>query len=256
MPTSDAVHDTDQVIDQSTDAQDLESREPSAPRSSSGSDKPDHTVPLSALIAERRHYQQKLDDLQRQLAELQRGRQDSKEPADERERLERQWREFLKLDKLESSVEEIKKKVDPIAESINAIQDLYLGAQLAVQQYIGGVTAYVHSKYDDSLPVSKLAFEKMVAAELTPHERDAVMAGDVHAIDPVVERVMKDLRRDTVAIRRAKELDKVRQLPKTPAPGGVPAEREEEEPLSGKALHDAAWETFQSALRRNKGGGA
>jgi hypothetical protein len=213
-------------------------------------------VPVSALIAERRRYQERLDRMQREFDSIKKSAQrEEPETNDENEKHRRQWTKHLGVDKLSEQIEAMNQAIQEITGKMGTLDQVSQGSQLAVRQYVQSVENYANSQYDDSLPISKKQFEKLVAAEITPEIGDRLYSGDMSAIDEVVKIVKNEFRKSNPnAIRKANEVKKVTNLPKIPGKGGNPPQaREDAKPFTGlRDLHKDAWETFKSATDRRQ----
>lgn len=229
-------------------------------RSSDSDRTADRHVPLSALLAERRHYRAQMEELRRELDALKNStaqQSSTQRPATEEDTIRQQWREFLRLNQLEEKLssydkshQELLSNLQAINQAIQQMAPLIEGGQLALSMYFDKVRDYALQSYQPTFPISKEAYERLIAAEMSDEEVAAIRSGDLHAVDKVVDRVKKALS-GSGQQRAAQEAARLRNLPRPPAPGGVPAEKEPQEPKTMKELHEAAWNTFQQALKRH-----
>ena len=216
----------------------------------------ERTVPVSALIQERRRYQSTISEIRRELDELKRGStKRTADPADESEydRQRRTWQKQLGVTELQEKLDELSEAIETIHEKVGRVDHLSHGANLAVRQYIGGVEQHANSQYEDTLPITKDQFERLVAAEITQEEADEIFRGNYRAIDGAVKRVKQAFRQPSPGTnRKAAEANRLRNLPKTPAKGGTPPKANKEEPAftSLRDLHNQAWDDFQA--KRNQ----
>lgn len=220
----------------------------------------ERTVPVSALIQERRRNQERLASLQHKIADLEAkyGREeeeDDEQLPDEQEKHRRTWTKHLGVDKLSKQVKAINDAIQDITQRMQGVDALQQGSQLAVRQYVKGVEQYAESQYDDTLPITRAQFNKLVAAEITPDYGDRLYEGDMTAIDEIVKIVKSEFRKPNAnATRKANEVKKVTNLPKIPGKGGnLPQAREDEKPFTSlRDLHKDAWDTFKSAQERRQ----
>lgn len=217
----------------------------------------ERTVPVSALIQERRRYQSTINEIRRELDQLKRGakRASEDEPTTDYEKQRRTWQKQLGVTELQEQLAELSKHIEDLTGKVGNVDELSRSAQLAVRQYVGSVENYALNQYEDSLPVTKAQFDRLVAAEITPEEAEAIFEGDYTAINGAVKRVKQAFKQaNPGTFRKGQEANKVKNLPKTPGTGGVaPKATKEEKPFTSlRDLHSDAWEDFNSIRQRQE----
>ena len=222
------------------------------------------TVPLSALLGEREKYQGREADLRTTIESLteeirtmkaQVAEKVKEAPADDKSKVRQQWREFLGLDELEGKLtkfDDAITKLDDLSARIPAVEH---GSNLAFTNYARGVELYVEQQYDAKLmPISKSAWQKMVAGEMTDKETQAIANGDTETLNTVIERAKKDVLPSGL-VGKTREAQHVRALPKPPGAGGTaPNSEEKPKPFTSlRDLHRQVAEDFVAIREREKG---
>lgn len=219
------------------------------------------TVPLAALIAERKKHQQRERELLSKIPAA--GAEQPKQPAgggdgkgltaDE----EAAWDRHIaalpigkKLMEALATVEELK------AEN----SSLRVGAQLATEMFHDRLVTDADHQYDEkTMPVSREGWHMMVAANMTDELLGRVYAGDPKAWKEVIANARKGLGKGAapsgpvksqVELQKEREARKVASLGKQPGAGGTPPGEPAPERVTGPALHSRAFARFQDALAR------
>lgn len=219
-----------------------------------------HMVPATALVAERRKFQGRIEQLESKIEELsetaeKRAAAETDDEDPERAKAVRQWKKVLGVDKYELEIKELKDSLTKMAEYVKSLGDVSTGSELAKRQYSQSVEEYALSLYDDSLPITEAQFNRVVSSYIGPEEAEKLWKGDMRVIDSIVKQVKKEFgtprKKDTDRVREA---DKVKNLPRTPKPGGnVRSNEPAEEPIKSRAdLHNRAWADVQAKMKRDQ----
>jgi len=130
---------------------------------------------------------------------------------------------------------------------------------IANELYQNQLTNHAMKFYDEAFPVSDEVFAEMVAAKLTPERMYRLMEQrDPSAMQEAIDDTVKLLKKgkpakpNPVDVTREKEMNKLRSLPKPPGPGGGTPPPPEDAPVTGKKLHDRAFNRLNGFFARAK----
>jgi len=224
-------------------------------------------VPLNEHVGLRKKYQssrQENEQLKQELAILRdretRSQKGEREESDPLAKDRKQWKEFLGLSRLEQNIEEIrnliqsKPGVDPELEA--RLERAEVAASVATDNYFTDLEKQARDAYNPKeIPISKLAWEKVVAAEMSPQETVAIMRGDRRTYAAVIARakaIFKPAAPKTNPFQTQREAERLRTAPRVPGPGGTPPPAPAAERVTGRKLHDRAQSVFAAAFERER----
>lgn len=222
-------------------------------------------VPLNEHVGLRKKYQstrQENEQLRQQLAVLQdresRGRRNPDEATVDPD--QKKWKDYTGVSKLEAKIELLEQAlqerggVDPELEA--RLERAEVAAQVATDNYFTDLEKQARDAYNPKeIPISKLAWEKVVAAEMSPQETVAIMRGDRRTYAAVIARakaIFKPAAPKTNPFQTQREAERLRTAPRVPGPGGTPPPAPAAERVTGRKLHDRAQSVFAAAFERER----
>ena len=245
------------------DEQEIEPQDPTSD-AEGGEDERDEprreskTVPLAALVQERKEFQSKIHALEDKLSKLeQTATKKAEESGDSNEEVKRaraQWRKALGIEELQETLSGLKDTLSAITEDFESVKATTARTE---EQYYGQIEGFIMQTFYDPArhPIDQRGYAQLFAQEIGPGDEDAILSGGpegMAVLEKVAKRVEKYFPGLTNAAKRTGDLRKVSTLPKVPGRGGAPAPEGPEEPVTGRALHQKAGSLLQDILASRK----
>lgn len=225
-------------------------------------------VPLNEHVALRKKHQltrAEVEELRRENAILKdresRSRRGASEDENDPEAAHRKkWKGFLGLDRIEAALDEMRQMIQgqpTVHPELEArLERAEVAASVATENYFTDLEKQARDAYNPKeIPISRTAWEKVVAAEMTPQETVAIARGDRRAYAAVIARAKSIFKQ---AVPKAnpfttnREADRLRTAPRVPGPGGTPPPAPAAEKVTGRKLHDRAQSVFAAAFERER----
>ncbi len=170
---------------------------------------------------------------------------------------QQRWKDYAGVTKLEAKVqaleEELKKRggIDPELEA--RIARAEQAADLAADAYFTDIEGEARRAYNaKEIGIPLAAWERVVAAEMTPEETMAIVQGNRNVMAQVISRAKGHFRpAGSPPINSQPQRNQngqfQRRPPVAPGPGGSPPPAPQPEKVTGRKLHDRGFEVFSRA---------
>jgi len=210
------------------------------------------TVPLSALVNERRQAQGRIASLSARIQELEARTNPQPRSAgtqSEEDSHREQWWEKLKIKEPLSKIEAMEKRLEQLQAKAEMGEKAFTQVSAAANRAMNKVEKIVGSFFDkdlESIGYSKDEWDTIVAAQMTDDDVAECFADPNHARE-VAQRVKAKLM-PKINQNKSAIAAKIANLPRNPAPGGTPPAPPSPTPVKGKALHARAFERLQGRV--------
>lgn len=210
------------------------------------------TVPLSALVHERRTAQGRIASLSARIQELEAKAAPAPSSAaqtSEEERLRDQWLHKLGLKDPLSKIELLEQRLEQLQSKADLGERAHAQVTAAANRAMTKVEQLVKGAFDkdlESVGFDKDSWESFVASQMTDEDVQELFADPNHA--KALTEKCKRMMMPKINQNKSAMAAKVANLPRTPGPGGMPPAPPAPQPVKGKALHSRAFDRLQGRI--------
>lgn len=210
------------------------------------------TVPLSALVQERRQAHGRIASLSARIQELEAktaSAQTTPPSQSDEEKLRAQWWDKLGIKDSLSKIEAMEKRLEQLQAKAELGERAHAQVTASANRAMTKVENIVKGSFDkdlESIGFDKDTWESFVASQMTDEDVQEFFA-DPNQAKALAEKCKK-MMMPKINQNKSAIAAKVANLPRTPGPGGMPPAPPAPQPVKGKALHSRAFERLTGRM--------